>query len=194
MWPCACTQAGSHSLHMAMCMHTGKKPQFTYGHVHAHGQRATVYMWPCTCTQAGSHILHVVMCMHTGRKPQFTYGHVHAHRHRATVNIWSCTCLGGVYRLTTSRKAKTTAGETVYMSLHRQEKQFTYGHVHAHRQEATVYIWPCACTQAGSHSLHMAMCMHKGKEELEFTCGHVYVKAACTSRQPTEGQRSLQGK
>ena len=83
----------------------------------------------------------------------------------------------------------------VAMCMHTgREPQFTYGHVHVHRQEATVYIWSCACTQAGSHSLHMAMCMHKGKEELEFTCGHVYVKAACTSRQPTEGQRSLQGK
>ena len=150
MWPRACTQPGSHSLHMAMSMHTGKKPQFTYGRVHAHRQRATVYMWPCTCTQAGSHILHVVMCMHRVRKTQFTYGRVHTHRHRATVYIWSCTCRGGVYRLTTSRKAKTTAGETVYMSLHRQGKQFIYGHVHAHRQEATVYIWPCACTKAKS--------------------------------------------
>ena len=176
MWPCACTQARNHSLHMAMCMHTGREPQFTCGHVHALRQGATFYMWSCACTESESHSLH-------------NYGHVHAHRHRATVYIWSCTCLGGVYRLTTSRKAKTTAGETVYMSLHRQgnslhiamcmhtgkKPQFTYGHVHVHRQENTVYIWSCACTPAGSHSLHIVMCMHTGRKS-QFTYGHVHAQ------------------
>ena len=132
-WPRACTQPGSHSLHMAMSMHTGKKPQFTYGRVHAHRQRATVYIWPCACTQAGSHILHVVMCMHIGRKPQFTYGHVHTHRHRATVYIWSCAC--------------TQAGSHslhMAMCMHKgKELEFTCGHVYV----------KAACTGGGQKSL-----------------------------------------
>ena len=87
-----CMYRQGNSLHLAMCMHTGREPHFTYGHVHTHRHRATVYMWPCTCTQAGSHILHTAMCIHTGIEPQFTCGHVHAHRHRATVYMWPCEC------------------------------------------------------------------------------------------------------
>ena len=112
----------------------------------------------------------MAVCMHTGREPQFTYGHVHAQRQRARVYMWSCVCEGGMYR----RRAKISAGEIVYMCIHRRGKQFTgrkpqftCGHVHARRQEATVYMWSCAGTQAGSHSLHAVMCVWKRRVQVD---------------------------